>query len=63
VYGDVADPDSLRSALTAAYYRCIRSRPDDFERCAAEAATAFGLVWSALLDQVDRDHQLLAAAG
>jgi uncharacterized protein YbjT (DUF2867 family) len=45
VYGDVADPDSLRVALDgmhAAYYLVHSLDSDDFEQRDAEAATAFG---------------------
>ncbi|WP_395726147.1 NAD(P)H-binding protein [Nakamurella sp.] len=45
VYGDVADLDSLRTALDgtgAAYYLVHSLADDDFEQRDAEAATAFG---------------------
>jgi len=45
VYGDVADPDSLRAALRgtrAAYYLVHSLDSDDFEQRDAEAATEFG---------------------
>ena len=45
IYGDVADTDSLRAALTgmhAAYYLVHSLDSDDFEQRDAEAATAFG---------------------
>jgi uncharacterized protein YbjT (DUF2867 family) len=45
VYGDVADLDSLRAALSgvgAAYYLVHSLADDDFEQRDAEAATAFG---------------------
>jgi uncharacterized protein YbjT (DUF2867 family) len=45
VYGDVADPGSLRDALKgvrAAYYLVHSLASDDFEQRDAEAATAFG---------------------
>jgi len=45
VYGDVADHDSLRTALhgtSAAYYLVHSLADDDFEQRDAEAATAFG---------------------
>jgi uncharacterized protein YbjT (DUF2867 family) len=45
VYGDVADTDSLRTALrgaSAAYYLVHSLASDDFEQKDAEAATSFG---------------------
>ena len=45
MYGDVAEPDSLRAALAgvhAAYYLVHSLESDDFERRDAEAAAAFG---------------------
>ena len=47
VYGDVADPESLHSALagtSAAYYLVHSLASDDFELRDAEAATVFGHV-------------------